>query len=433
MKRKLNGFSIVAVSFLITGQLVGAGILGIPVIAGITGFFPALIIMTVLCMSMLFTALVLGKEASDKADDYFSFPSLYEEYLGKIVKWIAIGINMLLLYGLLTAYIAGGTSIISSLFFALKIDIYKPFIVLSFFIVLTSFTLTGVTIVKKYTSILLLLMWISFIALIVIGFRYVDKINYEHMDWIFFPATIPIIITSFNFSNLIPVVSKSLDWKMSYVWKAILIGMIIALIMNITWISVGIGILPLYGEKLSLIAAFTSNTPATVPIAAIVRTPAFIVFSLVFSLIAITTSYIGNGLGLISFNTDLIYNFLKVKSKYLIILVTFIPPLLITIFYPDIFIKMLNITGGVCTATLFGIFPSIIAIVKYKSKIVKAIGICTTCIFCISLSYIIGDISGFVRITLPTQAQQNKNLKTIEQIRYRVYIKGINDNQSMGR
>ena len=425
MKRKLNAFSIIAVSFLITGQLVGAGILGIPVIAGITGFIPAILIMTVMCISMLFTALILGKEASDKADDYFSFPSLYEEYLGTIAKWIAIGINMLLLYGLLIAYIAGGASIISSFFYSMRFYVSKPAIVFAFFIIVTCFTLTGVTFVKKYTPVLLLIMWISFISLIIIGFKYVDKVNYEHMDWIFMPATIPIIITSFNFSNLIPVVSKSLNWNMSYVWKSILIGMIIALVMNIIWIAVGIGILPLFGEKVSLLTAFTSNTPATIPIAAIVKTPAFIIFSLVFSLIAIITSYIGNGLGLISFNTDLIYNIIRIKNKVLILILTFVPPLLITLFYPDIFIKMLNITGGICTASLFGIFPSIIAIIKYKSKIIKAIGICTICIFSFSLLYIIGDIFGLVKISLPTASDQTENVKIVDQIKHRVSIKGI--------
>ena len=427
MKKKLSGLSILTISFLITGQLVGAGILGIPVIVGIAGFFPALIILTVMCMSMLFTALIIGKEASDKADDYFSFPSLYEEYLGKVVKWIAIGLNMLLLYGLLTAYIAGGTSIVASFFFSLKINIYKPVVVLAFFIIVTSVTLTGVSIIKKYNSILLLLMWFSFIVLIIVGFKNVNIVNYKHMDWIFLPATIPIIITSFNFSNLIPVVCKSLDWKMSYVWKAILIGMIIALVMNIAWISVGIGILPLYG-KISLTEAFAGNVPATVPIAAIVKTPLFIIFSLAFSLIAITTSYIGNGLGLISFNTDLIYNIIKVKNKGLIILLTFIPPFLITIFYPDIFIKMLNITGGICTATLFGIFPSIIAIVKYKNKIVRTIAICTVSVFSIALIYIIGDLSGIIKISPPSQeTYQTKNIKTIDKLKQRVYVKGISN------
>ncbi len=405
MKGKIGVFiTLITVAFLITGQLVGAGILGIPVIAGIAGFFPALIIMAVYGGAMFFSALILGKEAADRADPVFNFPSLYQEYLGRTGKWIAIVINMLMLYGLLVAYIAGGTAIITRIF---NVNFNVAIVMPIFFALMTWFTLMGVNFVRKYTTILIILLWISFIALIIMGEKRINPAYLKHIDWMFFPVTVPIIVTSFNFSNLIPVVSKTLNWKMSLIWKAMFIGLVIAFVMNAAWIMVGTGILPLHGGKESLIYSFIHNLPATIPIAKAVHTPSFLTAALIFSVIAIVTSYVGNAIGLLSFNTDLVTNFLKQKSKILVALITFIPPLIITFIWPDIFIKAINITGGVCTIVLFGLFPSIIAFKKYKRGI-RILACIAFIFFSFALLYQLGSQFNMIKISPPPAKATSK-------------------------
>lgn len=397
-EKKIGVLSLFTVAFLITGQMVGAGILGIPVIVGIAGLGPALLIMAVYALAMYFSSVVLGREAVDNASESFSFPSLYGQYLGRGGKWVAIVVNMLMLYGLLTAYVAGGAEVIGRL---LKLGHSQTLILIAFFVLVTTITLLGVGIVRRFNALLILLMWSSFITLLIIGERHIHPGYYTAKDWVFVPVTTAIIVTSFNFSNLIPVVCKSLDWNMKRVAVAMFIGLCVAFAMNTAWIIVGIGVLPLQGD-ISLVSAYIHNVPATVPMAEVIHSKFFLTCSLIFSVIAIITSYIGNGLGLMNFNEDLSVNMLKKDSKTFVAVITFLPPLIVTLIYPDIFIKALNVTGGICTITLFGIFPSVIAFIKYRKNVkVRLLAVVVFLVFLFGLVYQLGHQAGLFDIKPP--------------------------------
>lgn len=71
----------------------------------------------------------------------------------------------------------------------------------------------------------------------------------------------------------------------------------IGFFMNIIWIAVGIGVLPLAVGNHSIIYAFEHGLPATVPISQVLDMPSFTIFATSFALIAICTSYVANGMG----------------------------------------------------------------------------------------------------------------------------------------
>ena len=52
-------------------------------------------------------------QAAESRSETFDYPSLYEN-LGKAGKWVAIAANLIILYGLLTAYFTGGAAIAAS-------------------------------------------------------------------------------------------------------------------------------------------------------------------------------------------------------------------------------------------------------------------------------------------------------------------------------
>ena len=369
---------IITTALLITGNLVGAGILALPINTGLAGFFPSLIGMLVMGLAMLFSALVLSKEAIDEKADTFNYPSLYHKYLGNVGKWIAIFANLLILYGLLTAYLTGGASIITNLFHT---SLSNKVIQIILFLLITFFTLAKSSFFRKYNSLLILLLWISFMYIVFISESYVDVARLKYTDWSFLPATVPIILTSFHFHNLIPNVCKHLDWNYKHIWKTILIGMSIGYLMNAIWIQVGIGSLPLAGSKLSILSAFKNNIPATVPLSQMISSSTFIIGSLFFALLAIITSYLANGKALLGFIEDLTKNHLNLHSRFAEIAITFLPPLIISLIYPDIFLKALNIVGGVGIVLLFGILPSIIGIKKFKSKKLKFLSVIMLILF----------------------------------------------------
>lgn len=399
---------IITVALLITGNLVGAGILGLPVNTGIDGLVPSLVAMLIFGSAMFYSAIVLSKEAVETHEATFNYPSLYHKYTGPIGKWIAISANMLILYGLLTAYLTGGATIICKI---LNINpSYTWLIILLVFLILTLFAISGEMIIQKYNILLMLLLWVSFGIIVFMGERFVEPIRLQHSDWGFLPVAIPIIVTSFHFHNIIPNICHSLKWDMKAITKAMIIGMAIGFIMNALWIQVGIGMLPLANSDNSLIYSYINNIPASVPMAKVVNSKYFTLFSMLFALLAIITSYVANGLGLTGFNNDLMHNIFKFNNKIVVIIITFLPPLVVALLFPNIFLKAINIVGGIGIVILFGVLPTIIAFIKAKTKRSKALAIIILLLFAAVFITQILEETSIIKFQ-PTHEQVKNNIK----------------------
>lgn len=57
--------------------------------------------------------------------------------------------------------------------------------------------------------------------------------------------------------------------------------------------------------------------------------------------------------------------------KGLDVALTFIPPLAVACIYPDIFLKAIDLVGGVGIVVLFGILPAIICLKKAKTRRIR--------------------------------------------------------------
>jgi len=347
--------AIIAAAALIAGNLVGAGILGLPINTGLAGLSPSILAMLAGGALMYLTATILGDLAINSRSETFDYPSLYEAFLGKIGKWIAIAANMIILYGLLTAYFTGGSKIVANLG---GWESQPTLVMLLFSIPLIVLTCVNLSLIEKLNTLLVLLMMGAFAVLVLMGAGQIQVSRMGYADWAFLPATLPIIVTAFHFHNIIPTVSASLNWERSHFRRAVVWGMIIAFTMNGLWVLVGIGVLPLTGAN-SILASFETNTPATVPMAIQIQSSLFTLCASFFALAAICTSFLANGLGLQSFIRDLLTNTFQIQSRPLAIIATFTPPLLIAVVYPDIFLKALDIVGGVGIVVLFGVLPTL--------------------------------------------------------------------------
>lgn len=353
-------FAILATAGLVTGNLIGAGILALPINLGLAGMWPSLVAMVFYGGLMFFSAMILAREASAQRDVNFDYPSLYGRFLGPVGKWIATATNMLILYGLLTAYITGGSKIISSLF---GLQEYAGVVLIVFAVLLTCLAALDLKAIQRYNIVLMVLMLGSFVVLLIFGESKAEPARMAYSDWEFLPAALPIIVTAFHFHNIIPTICGNLKWNARAIGIAILAGMIIAFIMNAAWVQVGICCLPLTGEN-SIFASYANNVPATVPMNIILGSKLFIICATLFSMLAIITSYLANGVGLQSFIRDLLSNTFKVTRRSAVLAVTFAPPIAISIIWPDIFLRAIGVVGGIGIVTLFGILPALVAILK---------------------------------------------------------------------
>lgn len=378
MENSPSRLQILSIGLLIVGNLIGAGILALPINTGLAGFWPAFGGLFLTSAAMYYSAIILSREAVEHRAATFNYPSLYQEYLGTGGKWVAVVANLVILYGLLTAYLTGITTIIRNLF---NVAVAPVWLILGFFAIVTLISLARVATIEKYIAVLVAVKVVAFAVIAWLAGTHIEAKNLEHVNWPMFVAGIPILVTAFHFHNIIPAVCESLKWNQRVINRTMLLGMTLGFIMNATWLMIGIGVLPLDASPIGLINAFTKNLPATIPLAQAIGSQVFLVFAMFFALVAITTAYLANGMGLIGFMDDLTAQYLGQARPALSRLLAFGPPLAIALVYPDVFLKAIDFAGGFGIVTLFGILPSIIAIRKARTATEKGLGVTLLVLF----------------------------------------------------
>lgn len=400
MNTKPSTLQIISIGFLIVGNLIGAGILALPINTGLAGFIPSLLGLFVTSAAMYYSAIILSAEAVKRQESTFNYPSLYLTYLGTAGKWIAVLANLIILYGLLTAYLTGITSIIDNLF---HLPVKPVWLMLGFFATTALISLASIDKIAKYIAVLVLVKCAAFVVIAGMAGSHVEAKNLSHFNWPLFVCGIPILITAFHFHNIIPAICESLRWNQKVINRTMLIGMIMGFLMNATWLLVGIGVLPLDESPVGLITAFEKNLPATIPLAEAIGSQVFLLLAPFFALVAITTAYLANGMGLIGFMDELSSQHLGKVNPLLSRALAFGPPLLIALVYPDIFLKAIDFAGGFGIVTLFGILPAIIAIRKAQTPTQKTIGLVMLLLFGLFFVLEAGQEFGLLKISPLTE------------------------------
>jgi len=327
---------------------------------------------------MFYSSVILSREAVQKQQSTFNYPSLYQAYFGGVGKWVAVAANLVILYGLLTAYLTGITTIINNLF---SVALPTVGLMLGFFAVTALISLASVDKIMKYIAVLVVGKCIVFFIIAGSAGTHIKAANLEHQHWPFFVAAIPILVTAFHFHNIIPAICESLRWDQKTITRTMLVGMSLGFLMNATWMLVGIGVLPLDASPIGLETAFQNNLPATIPLAQAMNSEVFLLLASFFAMVAITTAYLANGMGLIGFMDDLTNQHLGKVNPILSRVLAFVPPLLISLAYPDVFLKAIDFAGGFGIVTLFGILPCIIALRKARTPMERGLGLAMLVLF----------------------------------------------------
>ncbi len=70
---------IISATALIVGNLIGAGILGLPVNTGLAGLWPSMLALLAGGAIMYLTAIILGDHAAASRAETFDYPSFYQK------------------------------------------------------------------------------------------------------------------------------------------------------------------------------------------------------------------------------------------------------------------------------------------------------------------------------------------------------------------
>jgi tyrosine-specific transport protein len=363
MVPKFSG-GVLGGAFLVTGSCVGAGMLGLPIMTGLVGFYPSLILFAVAALFMTCTALLLV-EVQEEFDRPVNLSTMCGFSLGKVGRFLCGVTYLFLFYALLVAYTALSghhMSLLLNHFFSVNVPDWGGS--LFFVILFGAVVYRGTRPVDLLNRFFMIFKILAYLGLIFLSAQYIDSSLYKRVNWTYLLPAVPILIISFGFHNMVPTLVKHFKNETQKVVSSIFWGVVITLLINLFWQWVALGTIPVGGEQ-GLMNSYFKGIDAAQSMSYLLSDPSISVFSSALAFFAIMTSFLAQSMSLVHFLQDVTQ--VKVaegkESGSLTVLALF-PPLVIAVLGPNLFFSALNFAGGICAMLLFGVFPVMMCWVK---------------------------------------------------------------------
>ena len=330
-------------TLLVAGTMIGAGMLAMPLTSAGIGFGFTLVLLLGLWALLTFSAL-LFVELYQTAESDAGIGTLAEQYFGKAGRIIATAVLIIFLYALIAAYISGGGSLLKDLLpesFGDKVSI------LLFTVIFGSFIVIGTHSVDKINRVLFFVMLTAFAVVLSLMLPEIkfDNLMATPIDNALIISASPVFFTAFGFHGSIPSLNKYLDGNVKALRISILAGSAITLCAYILWQMSTHGLLT-QNEFLQILKEDATLNGLVKATLAITGSNMIAGAVKLFSTLALVTSFLGVGLGLLECIEDLLKRSFNISAGRISLgLMTFIPPLVFALFYPEGFILALGYAG----------------------------------------------------------------------------------------
>ena len=330
-------------TLLVAGTMIGAGMLAMPLTSAGIGFGFTLVLLLGLWALLTFSAL-LFVELYQTAESDAGIGTLAEQYFGKAGRIIATAVLIIFLYALIAAYVSGGGSLLKDLLpesFGNKVSI------LLFTVIFGSFIVIGTHSVDKINRVLFFVMLAAFAVVLSLMLPEIkfDNLMATPIDNALIISASPVFFTAFGFHGSIPSLNKYLDGNVKALRISILVGSAITLCAYILWQMSTHGLLT-QNEFLQILKEDATLNGLVKATLAITGSNMIAGAVKLFSTLALVTSFLGVGLGLLECIEDLLKRSFNISAGRIPLgLMTFIPPLVFALFYPEGFILALGYAG----------------------------------------------------------------------------------------
>ena len=330
-------------TLLVAGTMIGAGMLAMPLTSAGIGFSFTLVLLLGLWALLTFSAL-LFVELYQTAESDAGIGTLAEQYFGKAGRIIATAVLIIFLYALIAAYVSGGGSLLKDLLpesFGNKVSI------LLFTVIFGSFIVIGTHSVDKINRVLFFVMLAAFAVVLSLMLPEIkfDNLMATPIDNALIISASPVFFTAFGFHGSIPSLNKYLDGNVKALRISILVGSAITLCAYILWQMSTHGLLT-QNEFLQILKEDATLNGLVKATLAITGSNMIAGAVKLFSTLALVTSFLGVGLGLLECIEDLLKRSFNISAGRISLgLMTFIPPLVFALFYPEGFILALGYAG----------------------------------------------------------------------------------------
>lgn len=358
---------------LVMGTAIGAGMLALPIVTGLAGFLPAIVVNLLCCLFMMATGL-LFLEGILWMHDGVNLLSLTHHFLGKWGRLIA-GISFLLLYYCLeVSYCAGGAPIFSEVILqSAGLAVSGIWVYLIFAGVFGFLVFCGPKTVDCVNWVLMAGLLISFILLIDAGSLRVRTELLQRVDWKLSLAATPVLFGAYGYHNVLPSLATYLKRSIRSLRISIVVGSLVAFLIYSVWQWMIIGTLTLE----NILGADARGEPVTQTLQNIVGHPWLVLFGEYFGFFALVTSFLGVSLSMIDFLADGMKVHRTGWMRGVLCLMVFVPPVIMAHANPGIFIEAIGVAGGFGEAILNGLLPiAIVWVGRYVRKLPSQYSLC---------------------------------------------------------
>ncbi|MGG5506067.1 MULTISPECIES: aromatic amino acid transport family protein [unclassified Myroides] len=334
---------IIGSILIVAGTTIGAGMLAMPIISANVGFLFMSLILFCIWFAMFYTSVLLVNVYQYNPTSA-GFNTLTLKYLGKPGAFIT-GLSMLtLMYALVSAYIAGGGDILrTNLEQILHIKVAPQLSSVLFTLIFGGIIAFGTKAVDYSTKVIFSTKILCLCLVLGLLLPHIEMAYLSYLPQSPLPvlATIPIIFTSFGFSVVIPSLVKYLDGNLRQLKWVFFIGSIIPLLLYLIWELTILG--NIESSVFSEILKNNAGLEGLLLSIKEINNSRFIKIAFtIFAAAAILTSFWGVALALNDYIKDLAKDRPKIKHNISAFVLTFLPPILFALFYPDGFVIALG-------------------------------------------------------------------------------------------
>lgn len=346
---------------LIVGTSIGGGMLALPIATAQAGFLGGLLLLVGAWLIMTFGALLI-LEINLWFPQDSNIVSMVRHTLGRSAEIIAWGCYLLLFYCLLAAYIDGGAGVFSLILQYFHLDISRWLTAVIFVLIWGTIVFKGIRSIDLVNRILMFikLAALAILLLFITPHVKISSLLVYHSAYLI-PA-ITIVITSFGFATIVPSLRTYFDDDIKRLRQIILFGSLIPLFCYIAWVAVIIGEIPMQGANglLSIIHSEQTTAALTQSLIIFLNNSWIGSFATLFTSICVITSFMGVSLCMSDFLADGLNKPKESWNRLLIYILTFVPPFLLVLLNPNLFIMGLRYAGIFCTILLV-LFPALMA------------------------------------------------------------------------
>ncbi len=360
--------SLLGGMLLVAGSCIGAGMLALPILTGLSGFFPSMAMLFLAWAAMTFTALLLV-EVNGWFSGRVNLLSMAQKGLGKtgrLTAWISY---LFLFYALLVAYISASGSVFSAIFESIFHVVIPDWSASVFFTFIFGWIIyLDTRPVDLVNRVLMFGLIVTYLSMIAIGFFSIHPDYLLHWAPSALFSSLPVLVISFGFHNLIPSLTAYMKGDLQRVRIIILGGSLIVLAIYVIWSLLVLGAIPYQGPN-GILENYRQGNEATIALRRALGSSWISYFAQGFAFFAISTSFLAQGLTLSHFLADGLNKTPSREVARWMIFLVLAPPLVLAMINPKVFLQALSFAGGFCAMILFGVLPVLMVwIGRYRKR-----------------------------------------------------------------